>query len=179
MVMKELADIFSNFILLRIYLPGLLFVVLFKLSGLTVKPFISYSPLGETTVVWVLLPVAIGQCFHLVTAAILLGFGVEQVKDRHKPRVPPCISRRVEGWNIYTKNNETVKRIFHFGQLYANCAIALIICTYLNWDCGQKEWGFQLGALSLFALTASILNFLYGRAILADPDYKSEREGVS
>jgi hypothetical protein len=172
--MKELADIFSNFILLRVYLPGLLFVVFFKLSGLPAKPPCFYVPLGEAASVWMLLPVIIGQCFHLVTATVLLAFGVEQVKDKKKPWVPACIQRRVAGQNIYVKNSETVGRIFHFGQLYVNCFIALFVCAILNWKSGQHCWGYFLFILSVVALGASVLNFLYGRGLLADSNYKVE-----
>jgi hypothetical protein len=167
-----IGEIFGNFIILRIYLPGLMFLTLFKLSSLSDSIPFSKS-LGESDLEWIILPIVLGQLFHLVTGAFSLVFGFEQIKDMQKTRVSKCVQSRVNGGNIYVKDGESAKKMFHFGQLYANSVIALLLHACLNWKYGPHyQWSIASGIFFLLAVICSFLNYQYGRAVLAHKDFK-------
>jgi hypothetical protein len=169
--MFNITEIFSNFLILRLYLPGVVFITLCKLTGLThLYPFIA-----DQAIVWTILPIVIGQFFHLIQAMLSLIWGWEHLENKHDPKTCEVILSRVthkNARNAYKKNADSASRIFHFAQLYSNLAIALagvavLLCVYKIYCI----WFIFCVTFTIIASLCSYYNYQYGRAILAHKDY--------
>jgi len=165
----SLVEIFSDFLFLRLYLPGLLVVT--TLSGYSFfDKSIGWERVSlDSSLVWGIAPLVIGLCLHVIYAFIALATGFEHVSEVGSPCVPVCVLTRVQkSRHIYQNNVDAAKRTFGFGNLYINCFTGLLFCRWGGCFDGLKGWMIAWPwAISAFFLLAGVLNILYGRAILA------------
>jgi len=171
---KGIRDLFLNFLVLRLYLPGLIFLTLVAGSAFMKKEFTAFEPgLHGSPIFWVLLPIVVGLFFHLVTASVVLLFGSEQVRKNRESSIYKSIQERIGGRSVYKKDRFAVAKIFQLAQLYGNTAIGLFTFSVINFIWGDNfRWSLFGLIFFSFALICSVWNFQYGRAILAHPDFK-------
>jgi hypothetical protein len=172
---NDIVAVFANFLILRIYVPGLLFVMILQTLHASRAPFTTLLTIKEFQ--WVMIPLVIGQCFHLVSAAISLICGFEQVKNKKEYCIPPwirlpgCIRERMQGWSVYGKAPfESAKITFHFAQLYLNCFLAFATLAWIikGSDPYRPRAFWIILLFAICSLISSIINHWYGRAILVE-----------
>lgn len=172
-------EMFSSFLFLRLYLPGLLVVVTLSFYAFLKGIFCIDRILSGGFAIWVILPIVIGLCVHVIYAAAALVCGFEYVPDREESGVPKCVIERVrKGRHTYQKSSDAVKRIFGFAHLYINCSTGLLISG--GFGCFlEVGYGVISGTwlIAVVFFIAGMFNLFYGRAILADSAYELPKLG--
>lgn len=184
--MAGISEIFANFLFLRLYLPGLVFTLLLEISGIT-RSLMFYEifvPSRTETLILAVMPLAIGQLSHLVAASCSLWGGWEQVELKMST-FEKCIGlcgkarARINGLSIYKKDGDTVRRIFHMAQLYANIVTVLLVYVVIASIMGKLLWLFIALVCAALSAVCAYWNYLYARAILVHPDYRVTPETLN
>ena len=163
----SLNDIFADFLLLRIYMPGLIFVILNlfvdRKNEINIMKKISEID-NYPILLFIILPIVAGQLIHIINASLSLFFGFEQIESIEKP-ICSRIEKRIKK-SIYLIDQESAKRIFQFAQIYANITISLILFLILNWRFIYANEIIYTIFFIVFAIFSSVSNYFYGRGIL-------------
>lgn len=169
----NVVEIFANFLILRLWLPGTLFVFLYQLLAIDLFN-IPYNLSNSDIFIWIITPLLAGKFFHLINASISLWKGFEQIKPGGVARFGAFfgdvqeIQNRINGRNVYKKEDDPARKIFFLAQVYANCFlvfVALTILNILNNGLSIKSTVFLLCGAFLSYICASY-NYQYGRCAL-------------
>jgi hypothetical protein len=174
--LSGIIELFANFLVLRLYLPGINFIFFAHLFN----PTQIGSSYGTAT--WVLLPIVLGQAFHLPNACFSLAFGFEYCVARPSKegkgqwwQFYKNIQARVDDEQFYIPDTkEYIKRTIHLAQLYVNLSISFLTVYFVSWNLSGWRWSIVImNVIAIFALLSGVLNHCYVKAVLSSPKFRS------